>query len=108
MRDSGNTFAGGGIAYTPIDDEEQGKLLSFQLGISYERTFQAEENGAVVADSGASGAFIHPGLVFDISPTVQVFTLVSLPLAQQYNSIIDRQRFRFGTGIIWMLKRSGA
>jgi hypothetical protein len=106
-RDSGNTFAGGGLAYTPIDNEEQGKLFSMQLGVSYERTFQSEQNGLPVAESGSSGVFVHPGLVFDISSTVQCFGLVSLPLTQQYNSIVDRQRFRFGTGIIWILKHSG-
>jgi len=107
VRDSGNTFAGGGIAYTPIDDEARGKLFSLQLGMSYERTFQSEDNGLPVSDSGASGVFMHPGLVFDVTPTVQAFTLVSLPLTQQYNSIVDRQRFRFGTGIIWILRHSG-
>jgi hypothetical protein len=106
VRDSGNTFAGGGVAYTPIDDEEHGKLFSLQLGMSYERTFQSEENGVPVADSGSSGVFIHPGIVFDITPTVQMFGLVSLPLTQQFNSIVDRQRFRVGTGIIWILKHN--
>jgi hypothetical protein len=106
-RDSGNTFAGGGLAYTPIDNEEKGKLFSMQLGVSYERTFQSEQNGLPVADSGSSGVFVHPGVVFDISSTVQCFGLVSLPLTQQYNSVVDRQRFRFGTGIIWILKHSG-
>jgi hypothetical protein len=107
VRDSGNTFAGAGLAYTPIDDEEKGKLFSMQLGISYERMFQSQENGVTVADSGASGVFIHPGVVFDISQNVQAFGLVSLPLTQQYNSIVDRQRFRLGTGIIWILRHSG-
>ncbi len=107
LRDSGNTFAGGGLAYTPIDDEANGKLFSMQLGLSYERMFQSQENGLTVPDSGASGVFIHPGVVFDISQTVQAFALVSLPLSQQYNSIVDRQRFRLGTGIIWILKHSG-
>ena len=107
VRDSGNTFAGGGVAYTPIDDEARGRLLSFQLGISYERTFQSEENGVPVTDSGSSGVFIHPGIVFDLTPTLQMFGLVSLPLTQQFNSIVDRQRFRLGTGIIWILKHNG-
>jgi len=106
-RDSGNTFAGGGIAYTPVDDEEHGKLFSLQLGISHEVTFQSEENGVPVADSGSSGVFIHPGVVFEFTPSVQFFGLVSLPLSQQFNSITDRQRFRVGTGIIWILKHSG-
>jgi hypothetical protein len=107
LRDSGNTFAGAGLAYTPIDDEERGKLFSMQLGISYERMFQSQEHGLTVPDSGASGVFIHPGVVFDIGQNVQAFGLVSLPLTQQYNSLVDRQRFRLGTGIIWILKHSG-
>ncbi len=107
LRDSGNMFTGGGLAFTPIDDEEHGKLFSLQLGVSYERTFVAEENGLPVLDSGSSGVFVHPGVVFDITSSVQCFGLVSLPLTQQYNSIVDRQRFRFGTGIIWILKHSG-
>jgi hypothetical protein len=107
LRDSGNTFAGGGIAYTPIDDEANGKLFSLQLGFSAERTFASEENGVTLADSGASGVFVHPGMVFSISPSLQFFGLVSLPLTQQYNSVVDRQRFRLGTGIIWILKHSG-
>jgi hypothetical protein len=107
LRDSGNTFAGGGLAYTPIDDEEHGKLFSLQLGMSYERTFQSEDRGLPVTDSGASGVFMHPGVVFDISQSVQAFGLVSIPLTQQYNSIVDRQRFRVGTGIIWILRHSG-
>jgi len=106
-RDSGNTFAGGGIAYTPVDDEERGKLFSLQLGVSHEVTFQSEENGVPIADSGSSGVFIHPGIVFEFTPSVQFFGLISLPLTQQFNSITDRQRFRVGTGIIWILKHSG-
>jgi hypothetical protein len=106
-RDSGNTFAGGGLAYTPIDDEERGKLFSLQLGVSYEHTFQSEENGVPVADSGSSGVFMHPGIVFSVTPAVQFFGLVSLPLTQEFNSVVDRQRFRLGAGIIWILKHSG-
>jgi hypothetical protein len=106
-RDSGNAFAGGGLAYTPIDDEANGKLFSLQLGVSYERTFAAEENGVPLPDSGASGVFMHPGVVVAVTPTVQIFGLVSLPLTQEWNSVVDRQRFRIGTGVIWILKHSG-
>jgi hypothetical protein len=107
LRDSGNTFAGGGIAYTPIDDDAKGKLFSLQLGISREQTFASEEHGVALADSGASGIFMHPGIVFSVNPAVQFFGLVSLPLTQQWNSLVDRQRFRVGTGVIWILKHSG-
>jgi hypothetical protein len=107
LRDSGNMFAGGGIAYTPIDDDAKGKLFSIQLGLSYENTFASEQNGVPLAESGASGIFMHPGIVFSVNPSLQFFGLVSLPLTQQWNSIVDRQRFRLGTGIIWILKHSG-
>ena len=78
-----------------------------QLGITYERTFASEEHGEALADSGASGIFVHPGIVFSTNPTLQFFGLVSLPLTQQWNSLVDRQRFRLGTGVIWILKHSG-
>jgi hypothetical protein len=107
FRDSGNMFAGGGFAYTPIDDEDAGKLFSLQVGMSYERTFQEETDGVPVPESGASGVFMHPGLVVAASPNVQIFGLVSLPLTQQWRSLDDRQRFRLGTGVIWILKHSG-
>src|SRR5262249_32090628 len=94
LRDSGNAFAGTGVAWTPIDDEVQGKLFSLQLGASYERTFASEQNGMTVPDSGSSGVFLHPGIVFSTTPSLQFFGLVSLPLTQQWNSVVDRQRFR--------------
>jgi hypothetical protein len=45
--------------------------------------------------------------VFSVTPAVQFFGLVSLPLTQEFNSVVDRQRFRLGAGIIWILKHSG-
>jgi hypothetical protein len=107
VRDSGNMFAGTGVAWTPIDDESRGKLFSLQLGLSYEETFASELNGLPVAESGTSGIFLHPGLVFSTTSSVQVFGLVSLPVSQQWNAVVDRQRFRIGTGIIWILNHSG-
>ncbi len=107
VRDSGNTFAGAGVAWTPIDDEARGKLFSLQLGMSHERTFASEENGVELADSGASGVFLHPGIVFATTPSLQFFGLVSIPLTQEWNSIVDRQRFRLGSGVIWILGHSG-
>ena len=105
LRDSGNVFAGGGVAYTPVDTEN--KLFSLQLGISNEHTFAAEQNGVPLADSGGSGVFLHPGLVFQFTSSVQFFAVASLPVSQQWSSADDHQRFRLGTGVIWLLKRSG-
>ncbi len=101
-RDSGNVFGGGGIAYTPIDEES--RLFSLQLGISWERTFASELNGVALGDSGGSGVFLQPGVVFQFTSRAQFFALVSVPVTQQWNSADDHQRFRLGSGIIWIFK----
>jgi hypothetical protein len=106
-RQSGNFFTGTGVAYTPIDDDTAGHLFSLQLGLSYEKTFAVEELGKPLPDSGSTGVFMHPGIVFQTNPRVQFFALVSLPLTQQFNSINDQQRFRLGFGTIFMLGHSG-
>ncbi len=107
-RQSGNAFFGTGIAYTPIDDDHKGHLFSLQLGLSHERTFAVEELGKPLPNSGSSGLFLHPGLVFSTNPRMQFFTLVSLPMSQNYNSINDRQLFRIGAGTIIILGHLGS
>ena len=100
---SNNVFTGAGLAFTPVDDEEHGKLLSFQLGASYEETSRETEAGAPVNLSGGTGVFMHPSLVFDIGTHIQIFNLVSLPVTQNWRDVNDRQRFRFGSGAIFKL-----
>ncbi len=102
-RASGNIFVGTGVAWTPIDDDNRGKLLSLQLGLSHERTFAVEQGGVALADSGATGVFLHPGIVVSTTPRLQFFGLVSLPLTQEWRSLADRQRFRLGAGTIIIL-----
>lgn len=103
VRLSGNMFAGTGVAYTPVDDDAAGKLFSLQLGLSYEQTFAEEQNGTPLTNTGSSGVFVHPGIVFSTNPTLQFFALVSLPVTQQWGSPDDRQRFRRGGGTIIIL-----
>lgn len=102
-RTGNNLFAGGGLAFTPIDDEEHGKLLSLQFGASYEKTSREEESGVPVVLSGGRGTFVHPALVFDIGTHVQIFNLLSVPVSQSWRNADDRQRFRFGSGVIFKL-----
>src|SRR5262249_49190932 len=103
-RASGNVFAGGGLAWTPIDNESEGKLLSLQLGASYERTTREREERLPVALSGGSGTVLHPTVVLDIGGHVQMFGIVSVPVAQSWRNPDDRQRWRFGSGAILKLK----
>jgi hypothetical protein len=102
-RESGNLFVGAGGAWTPVDDAQSGRLVSLQLGASYERTSAEQKDGRKLPESGGSGLFIHPGIVWGANEHVQLFALVSLPVAQQWRASDDRQRFRFGTGVILIL-----
>jgi len=102
-RANGNVFTGGGLAFTPIDDEEHGRLFSLQIGASYEKTTREHEARIPVELSGGHGFFLHPTVVFDIGTHTQIFSLISLPVSQSWRNTDDRQRFRFGTGAIFKL-----
>ena len=102
-RESGNVFAGVGGAWTPIDNLQTGRLVSFQVGLSHERTFALERNSSPLVDSGGSGVFVHQGLVLGANERMQFFTLLSLPVTQQWGASQDRQRFRLGAGAILLL-----
>ena len=102
-RESGNVFTGAGAAWTPIDDTRTGRLFSVQVGLSHERTFAQETEGANLLDSGGSGVFVHQGLVWGLNARVQVFGLLSLPVTQEWRAPQDRQRFRLGAGAILVL-----
>jgi hypothetical protein len=106
-RQNGNFFTGTGVAYTPIDDDARGHLFSMQLGLSYEKTFALEYLGKPITNSGASAVMMHPGLVFQMTPRFQFFSLVSIPLTQQAEAMDYNQRFRLGFGTIIMLGHSG-
>lgn len=80
-----------------------GEPVQPQLGLSYEKTFAVELDDLPLAGSGASGIFLHPGVVFSTNPRVRFFGLVSPPMTQQWRSLEDRQRFRLGAGAIVIL-----
>lgn len=99
-RESGNVFVGTGGAWTPIDNLQTGRLVSLQVGLSHERTFAQQQNGAALPNSGGSGLFVHEGLVLGLNEHVQLFALLSLPVSQRWRAPEDRQRFRLGAGTI--------
>jgi hypothetical protein len=99
-RDSGNTFVGGGIAWTPIDDESAGRLLSVQLGLAHERTWRAEMSGIPLDDTGGWALMAHPTVVFATGQRTLMFVSVSAPLAHDWRDPIERERFRVGAGTV--------
>ena len=88
-------FVGSGIAY-----ESEKLPFGPQVGVSWEMTGRSTEGGASVSGSESSVIFIHPTIVFDVAPSAQLFTAVSLPLAQ-WSGGEGWQRWRFATGLIW-------
>ena len=98
LRESGNRFLGGGLAWTPIDREQEGRLFSLQVGLSHETTFRAVLNGVPLDDTGGWALVAHPTVVWATSPHVLLFALTSFPLADHWNSPADEERFRVGAG----------
>jgi hypothetical protein len=101
LREGGNVFLGGGLAWTPIDDE--GRLASFQVGLSHETTLDAEAGGVRQLNSGGSGVFVHPTVLYGRSQSVLFFAQTTLPVHQAWDDPADRERFRVGGGLILKL-----
>ena len=97
-----NLFLGAGMAYTPFDDPARERLLSFQLGLSYEIYARSTLAGAPVADSGGSGIYLHPTLVWGPGGRILLFASMSLPAFEDYRNTADNNRWRVGLGIIFL------
>lgn len=94
-----NLFLGGGIAYTPVDDQN---LLSFQLSFSHETYFSDVVNGTIDNGTGGAGLLLHPTVYFSPGYNVSFFALVSFPVWQNYADPTAQDRFRLGAGAIYL------
>ena len=97
-----NLFLGAGMAYTPFDDPARERLVSFQLGLSYEIYARSTLAGAPVADSGGSGVYLHPTVVWGPGGRILLFASTSLPVFEDYRNPADSNRWRAGLGIIFL------
>jgi hypothetical protein len=97
-REGSNVFAGGGLAWTPVDADN--RLFSLQLGLSHETTLNERLNGLSVEQSGGSGVFAHPTLLFGPSQRLLFFGQTTLSIQQNWDDATDRERFRIGAGVI--------
>ena len=97
-----NLFLGGGMAYTPFDDPARERLVSLQLGLSYEIYARSTENGAPVPDSGGRGLYVHPTVVWGPGGRILLFATTSLPAFEDYRNTADNNRWRVGLGIIFL------
>jgi hypothetical protein len=97
-----NLFLGGGMAFTPFDDPVRERLISLQLGLSYEIYARNIENGAAVPDSGGRGLYLHPTVVWGPGGRMLLFGTTSLPALEDYRNTADNNRWRVGAGIIFL------
>ena len=98
-REGHELFAGGGVAYAPIDSEH--RLLCIQLGASYEYLFAERENGAAVANSAGGQVMLAPTAVLGLSEHWQIFAMTAFPVHQGRTGPEHRDRWRAGAGVIY-------
>lgn len=100
-KDGNPVFAGTGVAYTPNEDMETGRLLSYQAGVSWER--YARDRGArqVVDASGGTEVFVHPAIAYSPGHNLLFFGIVSLPVWQDMRDPATKTRYRIGSGVIY-------
>ena len=104
VRDSGNTFVGGGLAWTPIDTAE-GHVLSLQFGVSREIVSRETVQGAAMNDTGGWAVVAHPTVTWSTNERLLFFASMSVPMAHQWRNPAEQERFRIGLGAILALGR---
>jgi hypothetical protein len=90
-----DVFAGTGLAWTPWDDVVTGRLLSLQLGLSFER--RLPKSGV----DGVSRFIAHPTLVWGPAADFLVFAVVSVPVTQRGNPE-EQDSYRVGGGAMFL------
>ena len=96
-----NIFLGGGLAFTPGEDFTTGKLISYQLGWSYETYLRDRVAGTDDPNTGGRELLVHPTLVYSPGHGLVFFGLVSLPVWRDFRDPVAQDRFRVGTGVIY-------
>ena len=91
LRQSGNVFAGAGTAWTPMMTMRPARYSACRSGSRTSAPLRSNRMAFRFRRAG-SGVFVHPGLVVGISPRIQFFSLLSLPITQTWNAEDDRQR----------------
>ena len=104
VRDSGNTFVGGGVAWTPIDSAD-GRVLSLQFGVSREVVSRETVQGLAMNDTGGWAVVAHPTVTWSTNERLLFFASTSVPLAHHWKNPADQERFRIGVGAILALAR---
>jgi hypothetical protein len=94
-------FVGGGMAYTPGENFKTGRLVSYQLGISFEAYLKDQINGSPDAGTGGQELLLHPTVVWSPGHRVLFFGVVSVPAWRDFRNTSSQDRFRVGFGTVF-------
>ena len=100
-RDGNTLFAGTGVAYTPNENLETGRLISYQAGVSWEHYARDRTGAGVVASSGGSEVLVHPAIAYTPGHNLLFVGIGSVPAGPPVRDPAARTRYRVGTGIIY-------
>jgi hypothetical protein len=100
-KDGNTLFVGGGLAYTPNEHFESGRLISYQAGWSFEHYSREQVGGQQDPNTGGNEFLLHPTVAFSPGHNVLVFGIVSVPVCRNFEDPADQDGYRFGTGLVY-------
>jgi hypothetical protein len=100
-KDGDNLFLGGGLAYTPSENFQTGRLISYQAGWSFEHYARDRVNGQTARNTGGNEFLLHPTVVYSPGHGLLLFGMVSAPLWRVFEDSAEQDAYRFGTGVVY-------
>ena len=100
-KDGDTLFVGGGLAYTPNESFQSGRLLSYRAGWSLEHYARGRVRGEVDPNTGGNEVLIHPTVVYSPGHGLLFFGSVSVPVWRDFKDVTAQDAYRFGTGMIY-------
>lgn len=100
-KDGNDLSLGGGLAYTPNEDFQTGRLFSFQAGCSLEHLSRDRVQGQPDPGTGGNELFLHPTVVYSPGHDVLFFGLMSVPVWRDVEDPSTQDGPRFGTGVLY-------
>jgi hypothetical protein len=100
-KDGDSVFAGGGLAYTPNEDFQTGRLFSYQMGWSFEHYARDRIGRFSDANTGGDQLLVHPTFVYSPGYDVLLFAMMSAPVWRDFQGEAAPDRYRLGTGIVY-------
>jgi hypothetical protein len=99
FREGTNRFLGGGVGWM-VHDDGTGRRVTLNVGVSHEKVFNDTLDGEAELESGGSGVFVHPTVLFGVNDRLMLFGQTSLPMKQAWRDPASQERFRLGVGAI--------